>query len=50
MACRLLIRESIKPKIGALQEQESALGANLLGEKKFPQTLTLGGLRFLVAD
>jgi hypothetical protein len=50
MAYRLLMRESIEQKIRALQQQKSALMADVLGEEKFAQTLTLDDLRFLFAD
>jgi superfamily II DNA or RNA helicase len=50
MAYRLLMRESIEQKIRALQKQKHALMADVLGEEKFAQTLTLDDLRFLFAD
>ena len=50
MAYRLLMRESIEQKIRALQKQKGALMADVLGEEKFAQTLTLDDLRFLFAD
>ena len=50
MAYRLLMRESIEQKIRALQQKKSALMADVLGEEKFAQTLTLDDLRFLFAD
>ena len=50
MAYRLLMRESIEQKIRALQKQKGALMADVLGEEKFAQSLTLDDLRFLFAD
>jgi hypothetical protein len=50
MAYRLLMRESIEQKIRALQKQKGALVADVLGEEKFAQSLTLEDLRFLFAD
>jgi superfamily II DNA or RNA helicase len=50
MAYRLLMRESIEQKIRALQKQKGALVADVLGEEKFAQSLTLDDLRFLFAD
>jgi SNF2 family DNA or RNA helicase len=50
MAYRLLMRDSIEQKIRALQKQKSALMADVLGEEKFAQSLTLDDLRFLFAD
>jgi superfamily II DNA or RNA helicase len=50
MAYRLLMRESIEQKIRALQKQKHALMADVLGEEKFAQSLTLDDLRFLFAD
>jgi SNF2 family DNA or RNA helicase len=50
MAYRLLMRESIEQKIRALQKQKGALVADVLGEGKFAQSLTLDDLRFLFAD
>jgi len=50
MAYRLLMRESIEEKIRALQKQKGALMADVLGEEKFAQSLTLDDLRFLFAD
>ncbi len=49
MAYRLLMRESIEQKIRALQKQKGALMADVLGEEKFAQSLTLDDLRFLFA-
>ena len=50
MAYRLLMRDSIEQKIRALQKQKSALMADVLGEEKFAQSLTIEDLRFLFAD
>jgi SNF2 family DNA or RNA helicase len=50
MAYRLLMRESIEQKIRALQKQKHALMADVLGEEKFAQSLTLDDLRFLFTD
>jgi SNF2 family DNA or RNA helicase len=50
MAYRLLVRDSIEQKIRALQKQKGALVADVLGEEKFAQALTLDDLRFLFAD
>jgi superfamily II DNA or RNA helicase len=50
MAYRLLMRDSIEQKIRALQKQKGALVADVLGEEKFAQSLTLDDLRFLFAD
>ena len=50
MAYRLLMRDSIEQKIRALQKQKGALVADVLGEEKFAQSLTLEDLRFLFAD
>ena len=50
MAYRLLMRESFEQKIRALQKQKSALVADVLGEEKFAQSLTLDDSRFLFAD
>jgi SNF2 family DNA or RNA helicase len=50
MAYRLLMRESIEQKIRALQKQKAALAADVLGEERFAQSLTLEDLRFLFAE
>ncbi|HEY1788495.1 MAG TPA: DEAD/DEAH box helicase [Verrucomicrobiae bacterium] len=50
MAYRLLMRESIEEKIRALQKQKAALAADVLGEERFAQSLTLDDLKFLFAD
>ena len=50
MAYRLLMRESIEEKIRALQKQKAALAADILGEERFAQSLTLDDLKFLFAD
>jgi hypothetical protein len=50
LAYRLLMRESIEQKVRALQKQKHALMADVLGEEKFAQSLTLDDLRFLFAD
>ena len=50
MAYRLLMRESIEQKIRALQKQKAALAADVLGEERFAQSLTLKDLRFLFAE
>jgi hypothetical protein len=50
MAYRLLMRESIEQKIRALQKQKAALAADVLGEERFAQSLTLDDLKFLFAE
>lgn len=50
MAYRLVMRESIEEKIRTLQKQKAALAADVLGEERFAQSLTLDDLRFLFAD
>ncbi len=50
MAYRLLMRESIEEKIRALQKQKAALAADVLGEERFAQSLTLDDLKFLFAE
>jgi SNF2 family DNA or RNA helicase len=50
IAYRLLIKNSIEEKIRELQKHKKALAANVLGEEKFSQSLTLEDLRFLFAD
>jgi len=50
MAYRLLMRDSIEQKIRALQKQKAALAADVFGEERFAQSLTLDDLRFLFAE
>ena len=50
MAYRLLMKDSIEEKIRALQKQKSALPADVLGEERFAQSLTLDDLRFLFGE
>jgi SNF2 family DNA or RNA helicase len=50
MAYRLVMRDSIEQKIRALQRQKAALAADVLGEERFAQSLTLEDLRFLFAE
>ena len=49
-AYRLLIKDSIEEKIRQLQKTKSALAADILGEERFAQSLTLADLKFLLAD
>jgi len=49
-AYRLLIKDSIEEKIRRLQQTKSALAADILGEERFAQSLTLADLKFLLAD
>jgi hypothetical protein len=49
-AYRLLIKDSIEEKIRKLQQTKSALAADVLGEERFAQSLTLDDLKFLLAD
>jgi SNF2 family DNA or RNA helicase len=48
-AYRLLIKDSIEEKIRQLQKTKSALAADVLGEERFAQSLTLDDLKFLLA-
>jgi SNF2 family DNA or RNA helicase len=50
IAYRLLIKGSIEEKIRELQKQKKALAADVLGEEKFAQSLTLQDLQFLLSD
>ena len=50
IAYRLLIKDSIEEKIRTLQTRKKALAADVLGEEKFSQSLSLDDLRFLFAD
>lgn len=50
VAYRLLIKNSIEEKIRALQRQKSSLAADVLGEEKFSQSLSLDDLRYLLAS
>jgi len=50
MAYRLLMRESIEQKIRTMQQQKGALAADVLGEERFAQSLTLEDLRALFAE
>ncbi|MGH8023706.1 MAG: DEAD/DEAH box helicase, partial [Limisphaerales bacterium] len=50
IAYRLIMQQSIEEKIRALQKQKAALAADVLGEERFAQSLTLDDLRFLFAD
>lgn len=49
-AYRLLIKDSIEEKIRKLQKTKSALAADVLGEERFAQSLTLDDLKFLLAE
>jgi len=49
-AYRLLIKDSVEEKIRQLQKTKSALAADVLGEERFAQSLTLDDLKFLLAD
>jgi hypothetical protein len=49
MAYRLLIKDSVEEKIRTLQRQKSSLAADVFGEDKFSQSLSLEDLRFLLA-
>ena len=49
-AYRLLIKDSIEEKIRQLQKTKSALAADVLGEERFAQSLTLDDLKFLLTD
>ena len=49
-AYRLLIQDSIEEKIRKLQRAKSSLAADVLGEERFAQSLTLDDLQFLLAD
>jgi superfamily II DNA or RNA helicase len=50
MAYRLLIRDSIEQKIRTMQKQKGALAADVLGEERFAQSLTLADLQVLFAE
>ena len=50
MAYRLLMRDSIEQKIRTMQKQKGALAADVLGEERFAQSLTLEDLRELFAE
>lgn len=50
MAYRLLMRDSIEQKIRTMQLQKGALAADVLGEERFAQSLTLDDLRVLFAE
>jgi len=50
MAYRLLIRDSVEQKIRTMQKQKGALAADVLGEERFAQSLTLGDLRVLFVE
>jgi len=50
MAYRLLMRDSIEQKIRILQKQKAALAADVLGDERFAQSLTLEDLRLLFAE
>ena len=50
MAYRLLMRDSIEQKIRTMQLQKGALAADVLGEERFAQSLTLEDLRVLFAE
>jgi hypothetical protein len=49
-AYRLLIKDSIEEKIRRLQKSKSALAADVLGEERFAQSLTLDDLKFLLSE
>jgi len=50
MAYRLLARDSSEQKIRILQKQKAALTADVLGDERFGQSLTLEDLRLLFAE
>jgi hypothetical protein len=50
LAYRLLIKDSIEEKIRQLQRTKSSLAAEVLGEERFSEALTLDDLKFLLAE
>ncbi len=50
LAYRFLIKDSIEEKIRQLQRTKSSLAAEVLGEERFSEALTLDDLRFLLAE
>ncbi len=50
LAYRFLIKHSIEEKIRQLQRTKSSLAAEVLGEERFSEALTLDDLRFLLAE
>jgi len=50
LAYRFLIKDSIEEKIRQLQRTKSSLAAEVLGEERFSEALTLDDLKFLLAE
>jgi SNF2 family DNA or RNA helicase len=50
IAYRLVVKNTIEEKIRSLQEEKQALVADVLGDDKFSQSLSLNDFQYLLQD